>query len=69
MSAPASTPTRQHLAAYEVLPAIKREAGFSLDLGPMQIPAMAGGAFVTFGALLSQLLTVRRHIKWNINAA
>lgn len=54
-----TTPTRQHLAAYEVLPAMKREAGFYLDLGPPQILilAMMGGAFVTFGALFSLLLS------------
>ena len=53
------TPARQHLAAYEVLPAMKREAGFYLDLGPLQILILAvtGGVFVTFGALFSILLS------------
>ncbi|WP_425046295.1 formate/nitrite transporter family protein [Primorskyibacter sp. S87] len=52
-------PARQHLAAYEVLPAMKHEAGFYLGLGPMQIfvLAMMGGAFVTLGALFSLLLS------------
>lgn len=59
MSAHPAAPARQHLAAYEVLPAMKREAGFYLDLGPLQILilAMVGGAFVTFGALFSLLLS------------
>jgi len=53
------SPTRQHLAAYEVLPAMKREAAFYLDLRPIQILilAMLGGAFITFGALFSLLLS------------
>ena len=52
-------PVRQHLAAYEVLPAMKREAKFFLELSPLQILvlAMAAGVFVTFGALFSVLLS------------
>lgn len=54
------SPTRQHLAACEVLPAMKREAAFYLDQGPMQILilAMLGGAFIPFGALFSLLLSI-----------
>ena len=53
------TPTRQHLAAYEVLPAMKREAEYFLTRSTRQILvlALAGGMFVTLGALFSLLLS------------
>ncbi|MEM1429122.1 MAG: formate/nitrite transporter family protein [Pseudomonadota bacterium] len=55
----ATPPARQYLAAYEVLPAMKREAGFYLGLSPLQtfVLACLGGVFVTFGALFSLLLS------------
>jgi len=57
MSNPA--PTRQHLAAYEVLPAMKREAEYFLTrtTGQTLVLALAGGMFVTLGALFSLLLS------------
>lgn len=53
------TPKRQHLAAYEVLPAMQHETDFFLSRSPSQIIvlALAGGAFVTMGALFSLLLS------------
>jgi len=53
------SPTRQHLAACEVLLAVKRDAAFYLDLRPIQILilAMLGGAFIIFGVLFSVLLS------------
>ncbi len=53
------TPRRQYLAAYEVLPAMEREARFFLGLAPAQIVVLAitGGCFVTLGALFSLLLS------------
>lgn len=53
------TPSRQHLAAYEVLPAMKREAEYFLtrSTGQTLVLAIAGGMFVTFGALFSLLLS------------
>ena len=53
------TPTRQHLAAYEVLPAMKREAEYFLSrsTGQTLVLALAGGMFVTLGALFSLLLS------------
>lgn len=59
MNNPAPTPTRQHLAAYEVLPAMKREAEYFLTRTPGQtlVLALAGGMFVTLGALFSLLLS------------
>jgi formate transporter len=53
------TPTRQHLAAYEVLPAMKREAEYFLtrSVGQILVLALAGGMFVTLGALFSLLLS------------
>jgi len=54
-----STPKRQHLAAYEVLPAMKREAEYFLTrtTGQTLVLALAGGMFVTLGALFSLLLS------------
>ena len=54
-----TTPRRQHLAAYEVLPAMQHETDFFLSRTPSQIIvlAVAGGAFVTLGALFSLLLS------------
>lgn len=54
-----STPQRQHLAAYEVLPAMQHETDFFLSRTPGQIIvlALAGGMFVTLGALFSLLLS------------
>ena len=51
-------PTRQHLAAYEVLPAMKREAEYFLSrsLGQVLVLAITGGMFITLGALFSLLL-------------
>ena len=42
-------PTRQHLADYEVLPAMKREAEYFLTRsnGQTLVLALAGGMFVT----------------------
>ena len=59
MSNSTPTPTRQHLAAYEVLPAMKREAEYFLTRTPGQIMVLAltGGMFVTLGALFSLLLS------------
>ena len=53
------TPQRQYLAAYQVLPAMKREAEYFLSRSSSQILvlAMAGGMFVTLGALFSLLLS------------
>ena len=53
------TPTRQHLAAYEVLPAMKREAEYFLTRtsGQTLVLALAGGMFITLGALGSLLLS------------
>ena len=53
------TPTRQHLAAYEVLPAMKREAEYFLtrSTGQTLVLAITGGMFVTLGALFSLLLS------------
>lgn len=53
------TPTRQHLAAYEVLPAMKREARYFLTRtgGQVLVLAVGGGMFVTLGALFSLLLS------------
>ena len=53
------TPRRQHLAAYEVLPAMQHETDFFLSRTPMQVIVLAiiGGAFVTMGALFSLLLS------------
>ena len=53
------TPTRQHLAAYEVLPAMKREAEYFLtsSTGQTLVLALTGGMFVTLGALFSLLLS------------
>jgi formate/nitrite transporter FocA (FNT family) len=52
------TPSRQHLAAYEVLPTMKREAEYFLTrtAGQTLVSALAGGMFVTLGALFSLLL-------------
>jgi formate/nitrite transporter FocA (FNT family) len=48
MAGHTATPTRGHLAASEVVPAMKRRAGVYLGLGPMQILilAVASGNFV-----------------------
>ena len=53
-------PRRQHLAAYEVLPAMHREADFFLGLSATQVLVLAiiGGCFVTMGALFSLLLSM-----------
>lgn len=52
-------PSRQHLAAYEVLPAMKREAEYFLTrtAGQTLVLAITGGMFVTLGALFSLLLS------------
>ena len=54
-----TTPKRQHLPAYEVLPAMKREAEYFLTRTPGQtlVLALTGGMFVTLGALFSLLLS------------
>lgn len=55
-----TTPRRQYLAPYEVLPAMQREAEFFTGLTPMQIAVLsiAGGCFVTLGGLFSVLLAM-----------
>ena len=60
MNEPLHLPKRQHLAAYEVLPAMRREAEFFLGLSPAQIMVLSimGGCFVTLGALFSVLLSM-----------
>ncbi len=52
-------PKRQHLAANEVLPAMQHETDFFLSRSPSQVIvlALAGGVFVTLGALFSLLLS------------
>ena len=52
-------PGRQHLAAYEVLPAMKRETEYFLTrtAGQVIVLAITGGMFVTLGALFSLLLS------------
>lgn len=59
MNSSSPSPVRQHLAAYEVLPAMKREAEYFLTRTPGQtlVLALAGGMFVTLGALFSLLLS------------
>lgn len=54
-----NAPQRQHLAAYEVLPAMQHETDFFLSRSASQILvlAVAGGVFVTLGALFSLLLS------------
>ena len=53
-------PQRQYLAAYEVLPAMRREADFFIGLTPLQILVLSitGGCFVTLGGLFSVLLAM-----------
>ncbi len=53
-------PKRQYLAAYEVLPAMRREAEFFTGLTPLQILVLSitGGCFVTLGGLFSVLLAM-----------
>ncbi len=52
-------PKRQHLAANEVLLAMQHETDFFLSRSPSQVIvlALAGGVFVTLGALFSLLLS------------
>ena len=52
-------PARQHLSPVEVLPAMLKETHFFLSKTPSQIIvlALSAGAFVTFGALFSILLS------------
>lgn len=54
-----TSPQRQHLAAYEVLPAMQHETDFFLSRSPSQIIVLAivGGVFITLGALFSLLLS------------
>ena len=54
-----SQPKRQHLAAYEVLPAMKHEAEYFLgrSVGQILVLSITGGMFVTLGALFSLLLS------------
>jgi len=54
-----TVPQPQHLAAYEVLPAMQHETDFFLSRTPFQVIVLAiiGGAFITMGALFSLLLS------------
>ena len=54
-----AAPGRQHLAAYEVLPSMKREAEYFLtrSVGQVLVLAITGGMFITMGALFSLLLS------------
>ena len=57
--AEAHKPARQHLAAYQVLPAMKHEAEYFLSrsVGQTLVLALGGGMFVTMGALFSILIS------------